>query len=207
MRQDAWRAYLEMALGVTEASRKKALKAAKKVVGKSEAKAEQLQSLADELVRASAANREAVAQMIRVELDRALGAVGLAKAEEVEALSVKVRDLEAELHATARANEEIAATTAAVAAARRDAAEARGTSAAEATLSTADGATPTAAPVKKTAAKKAVAKNAVAKRTPAATNTAKPATPNGAVVKKAVAKKTVAKKAVKKATATPPEAN
>jgi polyhydroxyalkanoate synthesis regulator phasin len=100
MRQDAWRAYLEMALGVTEASGKKALKTAKRLVGKSGVSAEQLQGMADELVRASAANREAVRNLVRVELERALNAVGLAKSDDVETLTARVRELEAQLQAT-----------------------------------------------------------------------------------------------------------
>ncbi len=97
MRQDAWRAYLEMALGLTEASRKKATKAVKRALGKGGATAEQLQELAEELVKTSAANREAMTKLVRYELDRALGRVGLATAEEVSELTARVRQLEAEL--------------------------------------------------------------------------------------------------------------
>jgi polyhydroxyalkanoate synthesis regulator phasin len=126
MRQDAWRAYLEMALGMTEAPRKKAVKVARRLVGKGGATAEQVQGLADELIRASAANREAVAGVVRVELDRALNAFGLAKAEEVSALTVRVRELEAQLRAAGATSTLEAATPAddAVVAATGDAAEA-----------------------------------------------------------------------------------
>src|SRR2546430_11334919 len=102
MRQDAWRAYLEMALGLTEASRKKATKAVKRALGKGGATAEQLQEMAEELLKTSAANREAMTKLVRYELDRALGRVGLATAEEVSELTARVRQLEAEL-AEARA--------------------------------------------------------------------------------------------------------
>ncbi len=97
MRQDAWRAYLEMALGMTEASRKKATKAVRQMLGKGGATAEQLQGLAEELFRASTANREAISKLVRVELDRALGRVGLATAEEVADLTARVHQLENEL--------------------------------------------------------------------------------------------------------------
>ena len=97
MRQDAWRSYLEMALGLTEASRKQATKAVKRAIGKGGATTEQLQGLAEELVRTSAANREAITKLVRAELDRALGRVGLAKAEDVEQLTARVHQLEAEL--------------------------------------------------------------------------------------------------------------
>jgi polyhydroxyalkanoate synthesis regulator phasin len=135
MRQEAWRAYLEMALGITEASGKKALKTAKRLVGKGSVSAEQLQGLADELVRTSAANREAITNLVRVELERALGALGLAKADEVETLTARVRELEAQLQAV-----------------KAPAAAATTGNAAPATL--------TSPPVKKAVAKKTVAKKA-----------------------------------------------
>lgn len=105
MRQDAWRAYLEMALGLTEASRKKATKAVKRALGKGGATAEQLQEMADELLKTSAANREAMTKLVRYELDRALGRVGLATAEEVSELTARVRQLEAELAQTQAARD------------------------------------------------------------------------------------------------------
>src|SRR5262249_42981632 len=93
---DAWRAYVELALGLTDTSRKKAMKIVQQVAGKGGATAEQLQ----ELVNQGMANREAMTRMIRVELDRALGRVGLATMDEVEELNRRVRDLERELYAT-----------------------------------------------------------------------------------------------------------
>src|SRR5687767_5068997 len=83
MAQEAWRAYLELALGMTDATRKKATKAVRRLVGKGGVTAEQLQALAEELVKTSAANRDALTKLVRYELDRALGKVGLATAEEV----------------------------------------------------------------------------------------------------------------------------
>src|SRR5688572_13521820 len=91
--QDAWRAYFELASGVTEASRKKATKVVRKLVGKGGATAEQLQALAGELVATSAANRESLSKLVRFEVDRALGAVGLATADEVGTLTKRIRQL------------------------------------------------------------------------------------------------------------------
>ena len=99
MRQDAFRGYLDLALGLTEASRKQATKAVRRALGKGGATAEQLQGLADELLKTSTANREAIVALVRTELDRALARVGLAKAEEVADLQARVRELEAELRA------------------------------------------------------------------------------------------------------------
>jgi polyhydroxyalkanoate synthesis regulator phasin len=95
--QDAWRAYLELALGVTEASKKKAQKVAKRLAGRGGTTAQQLQSLADNLVSTSLANREALTKLVRFEVDRALGAVGLATADEVADLQSRIGDLERQL--------------------------------------------------------------------------------------------------------------
>ena len=109
--QDAWRAYLDLALGLTETSRKRATKVAKNLVGRGGATAEQLQTMAEDLLNTSLANREAMTRLIRFELDRALGRVGLATAEEVSELTERVRDLEEELRqARAAAVEPVPAT-------------------------------------------------------------------------------------------------
>jgi polyhydroxyalkanoate synthesis regulator phasin len=174
--QDAWRAYLQLALGLTEASRKRAQKVAKKLVGSSGATAGQVQAFVEELASTGAANREALTKLVRFEVDRALGAVGLATAEEVADLTTRVRELERDL-ADARA---ATARTAGSAVEPLDGvpAEVGGAVFAEPPA-------PEAAPAPKTVATKAVAKKAVAKK---------------AVAKKAVAKKAVAKKAVAKKT-------
>ncbi|MFG3715615.1 phasin family protein [Micromonospora sp. NPDC047730] len=161
--QDAWRAYLELAMGLTEAPRKKAQDAVRRLVGSGGATAGQLQALAEELVSTGAANREALTKLVRFEVDRALGAVGLATADEVAELTRRVHELERQLR------------------------EARTTPAAPATPPVAPGAAEPAAPptvgpgapgptqavakkavAKKAVAKKAVAKKAVAKRAPSA---------------------------------------
>ena len=168
--KDAWRAYVELALGLTETSRKKAMKIVQEVAGKGGATAEQLQ----ELVAQGLANRQAMTRMIRVELDRALGRVGLATMDEVEELNRRVRDLERELYATRVA--------------------AGMTTAAEPAV---DGVAPAPAVAKKTVAKKAVAKKAVASGGPAkAATTASTGPAKKAAAKKAPAKKAPAKKAV-----------
>ncbi|BCJ74206.1 hypothetical protein CS0771_37500 [Catellatospora sp. IY07-71] len=115
-KQDVVKAYLELALGLTEASKKKAektvKKAAKGLLGKSGATATQLQVMAEELVSTGLQNREAVARIVRLELDRALGRVGLATAEEVATLTARIEDLEGELR-EARIDAAVAAARAA----------------------------------------------------------------------------------------------
>ncbi|WP_173053417.1 phasin family protein [Phytohabitans houttuyneae] len=206
--QDAWRAYLELALGLTEASRKKAQKVAKRLVGKGEVTAAQLQSLAEDLVSTSLANREALSKLVRFEVDRTLGRVGLATAEEVADLTSRVRDLEEELRqARAAAGPAVPATDGAPAAAATapvagvpiakkavaKKAVAKKTVAKKTVAKKAADAPPATAtaPVKKAVArKKAAAVEPVADAAPAA----EPATPAAAPAKKAVAKKAVAKK-------------
>ena len=60
--QDALRAYMELALGVTEASRRKAEQVVKKLVGQGEARVAQVQGAVEELLATSRANREAYRQ-------------------------------------------------------------------------------------------------------------------------------------------------
>ncbi|WP_063763800.1 phasin family protein [Actinoplanes subtropicus] len=175
---DAWRAYLEMALGLTETTRKRAQKAVGDLVNRGGATAAQLQGLVEDLMTAGMANREALTNIVRYEVDKALGAVGLATAEEVTELTARVRELEKELQA-------------AQGSATPDGAAAVGGTRLE-----------RPAPAPKKVAKKAVAKKAV-KATPnampAAGTTPVSSVAKTAVAKKAGAKKAVAKKAVKKA--------
>ncbi|WBB52341.1 hypothetical protein [Verrucosispora sp. WMMD573] len=166
--QDAWRAYLELAMGLTEAPRKKAQDAVRRAMGSTGATAAQLQTLAEELRSTGAANREALTKLVRFEVERALGAVGLATAEEVAELDRRVRELERQLRAASATPTSGAAPGPVVAPESVE------------TPSVGTPSTAAAAPPTKAVAKKAVARKAVAKK---------------AVAKKAVAKKTVAKKA------------
>ncbi|MFJ6154235.1 phasin family protein [Micromonospora profundi] len=199
--QDAWRAYLELAMGLAEAPRKKAQDAVRRLVGSGGATAAQLQALGEELVTTGAANREALTKLVRFEVDRALGAVGLATADEVAELTRRVRDLERQLR-EARATEQ----TTTPAAGPATESPARPTPQPDPTrvaspdegLVPSDGpaGAPVSAPVaKKAVAKKAVAKKAVAKKAvmkkPPATISTTDDTPTPAVMpaKKATARK------------------
>ncbi|MGI5237689.1 hypothetical protein [Dactylosporangium sp. CA-139066] len=173
MAQEAWRAYLELAYGMTEATTKKATKTVRRLVGKGGATAEQLQSMAEDLLKAGSTNREALTKLVRYELDRALGAVGLATADEVASLTSRVHELEAQLKE---------ATVNAVAPAHEPAPPVGAEAIAE------EPAAVKAAPARKAVAKKAVApaKTAPAKTAAAPVKTAAPKrTPAG---KKAAAK-------------------
>ncbi|GAA2217805.1 histone H1-like repetitive region-containing protein [Micromonospora olivasterospora] len=175
--QDAWRAYLGLAMGLTEAPRKKAREVVRRAVGSGGATAAQIQALAEELLSTGLANREALTKLVRFEVDRALGVVGLATADEVAELTRRVRELERQLR-EAKAGPPAAS---------------GGAPSGGPATGTAEPATPpgSATVAKKTVAKKTVAKKAVAKKT-----VAKKAVAKKTVAKKAVAKKTVAKKAI-----------
>lgn len=95
--QDVWRAYLELALGLTRASRDRAGRAARGALERGGATAVQLRSAAEQLLAAGDGNREALTRLVRYEIDRALGAVGLASADEVAELTSRVRRLERRL--------------------------------------------------------------------------------------------------------------
>jgi polyhydroxyalkanoate synthesis regulator phasin len=175
--QEAMRTYLELAMGLTETSRKKVRKAVKDAVGRSGATADQVKALTGDLMAANSANREAMAKLVRFEVDRALGVVGLATTDEVGELTQRVRDLERQLR-EAEGGEAPAA--AAPSPAKRGTAKATAAKPASAPAKKTAGAT---APAKKTAAATAPAKQTVAKKT--------------------VAKKTVARKAAAKTTTGP----
>ena len=95
--RDALKSYLALAGGVTEVTRQRAVEAAKALVASGEAAAEQVTSLAEDLLTQTRQNREAVVALVGFEVDRALGRVGLTSADEVTALTERVRALEARL--------------------------------------------------------------------------------------------------------------
>jgi len=95
--RDALKSYLALAGGVTDVTRQRALAAAKALVAQGEATAEQVTTLAEELLSQSRQNREAVVSLVGFEVDRALGRVGLASTDEVTALTERVRALETQV--------------------------------------------------------------------------------------------------------------
>lgn len=175
--QDALRAYFELAMGLTDASRKRAEKVVKRVVkdavGRGQATATQIQSMAEDLITTSAANREAVARLVRVELDKALARMGVATSEEVAALTSRIDALERQLR------DQAAAKVAPVQPPQADAVEGE-----------------PAARKPMVAKKVPMAKKApVAKKAPSTTTTAKKADAPASTPRKAVTVKKTAKKA------------
>ena len=91
------RTYAEMASGLTELTLARATSAARELVGHGLATAGQVQSIAEDLVRTNRANRGALATLVGAEVDRALGRLGLASADDVDQLAERVRALEAKV--------------------------------------------------------------------------------------------------------------
>ena len=103
MVRDAVRNYLGLAAGIGTLTQQRAVAAARALVSSGEATAEQVSSLADDLLATSKANREAVAGLVRVEIERALGRLGLATAEDVRALTARLAAAEGSARAADRA--------------------------------------------------------------------------------------------------------
>lgn len=95
--RDALKSYLALAGSVTELTRQRAVEAAKALVASGEAATEQVTALAEDLLTQTRQNREAVVALVGAEVDRALGRVGLASADEVASLTERVRALESRL--------------------------------------------------------------------------------------------------------------
>src|SRR3954466_4194675 len=95
--RDALKSYLTLASGLTDVTRQRAVGAAKALVAQGEATAEQVSTLAEDLLAQSRSNREAVTALVKYEVDRTLGRLGLAANDEVTELTKRVRSLEADL--------------------------------------------------------------------------------------------------------------
>lgn len=95
--REALKAYAELAIGLSEVTRQRAVKTAQALVSHGEATAEQVSALTEDLLAHSRHNREAVTSLVKFEVDRALGRVGLASADEVGDLSGRLRASEEEV--------------------------------------------------------------------------------------------------------------
>jgi polyhydroxyalkanoate synthesis regulator phasin len=144
--RDALKSYLALASGLTDVTRQRAVTAAKALVSQGEATAEQVTTLAEDLLAQSRSNREAATALVKYEVDRTLGRLGLAANDEVTELTRRLRALEAQV---------------------RDLIGIGGTGASPAKKAPAKKAPAKKAPAKKAPAKKAPAKKTAAKQAPA----------------------------------------
>ena len=101
---DDIRGYLQMASGLTEVTAAKAREIAMTLVGqgmslgtKAPDVVGQVQELADDLVATSKGNRDLLTNMIRSEVDKAVGRMGFVREDELAALRRHVQRLELEV--------------------------------------------------------------------------------------------------------------
>lgn len=103
---DALKSYAALASGLTEVTAAKAKDVAAALVeqvlvlsGRGTDITGKVTDLADDLLATSKENREAIAGMVRTEVDRAVGRVGFVREDELAALRRHVQRLEAEIAA------------------------------------------------------------------------------------------------------------
>ena len=93
--------YLTLAGGLAMLTRDRAVDVVRRVAAHGgNAATGSVHWVAEDLVSTTRGNREALIGLIRYEVDRALGRMGLASADEVAALRARVRTLEAHMRAT-----------------------------------------------------------------------------------------------------------
>jgi hypothetical protein len=114
---DALRGYLQLANGLSDVTRQRALAAARQLIdqggevlgdavsstmsgkGVGGGVTRQVSSLAEDLMATSRTNRDLLLGIVRTEIDRAVAAMGLVSAEDLEAMARKVARLERQLDA------------------------------------------------------------------------------------------------------------
>lgn len=191
--RDAMRGYLNAASGLTELTRKRAQDLAQSLLsatgtgGSGAAVAHQVTALAEELVTAARSNRHAVQEMIRGEVEMAVGRLGLVPASELAAARKQIAQLEsavAELRrgAVAAPGSATASRSAAGAAATRSRPPRAAVKKAAASNVAVKKATPKAS-VKKAAASKVPAPKATARSAAAEKATLRPAAARKATIR------------------------
>jgi polyhydroxyalkanoate synthesis regulator phasin len=208
--RDAVRGYMNAASGLTELTRKRAQDLAQSLLASTGAAggggsvAHQVGTLAEELVSAARSNREAVREMIRGEVEMAVGRLGLVPASELAAARKQIVALESAVAELTRGRGTAARATTRVrppraALKKQVAPKAPATKAAVQKLPAKKAVVPNApakkAVVPRAAVKKAAVKKAAVKKAPAQTATMKKAP-----VKKTALKKTAVKQAPVKGT-------
>jgi polyhydroxyalkanoate synthesis regulator phasin len=96
---DGLHRYLEVASGLTRTTLGVTERAVAQFVRQGEVAAEHAERLLDEVIARSVDGSDALAGLVRTEVDRALDRAGLARAEEVEDLRRRVDELAARLDA------------------------------------------------------------------------------------------------------------
>jgi polyhydroxyalkanoate synthesis regulator phasin len=193
---EALKNYLTLASGATSLTRQRAVDAARQLVAQGEATAGQVQTLATDLLATSRSNREALVNLVRGEVDRTLGRLGLATAEEVAALRARLRTLEGG-GSTKTASAKRSASASKASKAARPAKATKKTAKKTGKESTARK-QPSRAPAKRTVGKRATTRRAPAKRTNAKRASAKRATGKRTTTRRAPVKRTATKRTAAK---------
>src|SRR6476620_6237685 len=202
------RGYVQLASGLGELTKARALEAAQGLlslpgVTSTGKVAGQVTTLADELLAAATTNRENLTTLVRSEVEAAVSRLGLVPVAELEAARAQVTRLRAELAQVRSADHAEEAAAAQDAAAPARGGEARRPARATRAAATA-GAAPAAVPARKAATKRTFATGAAGTATSASAS-AGPATKRSAAKRsatKASAAKTTAARSAAKASAT-----
>jgi polyhydroxyalkanoate synthesis regulator phasin len=205
---DALRGYVQLASGLTEVNRQRAVAEAKALLASggmieqlvsaqakdlAEDVGRQVQTLADDLIATSKANRQVLSTLVRSETERAAASLGLATAEEISALRRHVERLEQRLAGTPAARRPAPGSAAPSAAAAPPGAPAPSPAK-----------RPAAAPVKKSAVKKSPVKKSAVKKSSVKKSAVEQAAASSAVKKSPVKKSPVKKSPSKPAQAAAP---
>lgn len=86
MVRESMKNYLALASGLTELTRERAVSAAEALVAQGEAAKDQVTALAEELLVSSKSNREAIAVLVRTEVDRTVTRLGVVSTDDVSTL-------------------------------------------------------------------------------------------------------------------------
>ena len=109
---DGLKAYVQLANGLTDVTRERALAAARSLVAQGEAgmgivvpepMRAQVSSLTEDLIATSRANRDLLVGLVRVEVDRSVSRLGLVSAAELSAATTRAERLDDRVHELERA--------------------------------------------------------------------------------------------------------
>jgi polyhydroxyalkanoate synthesis regulator phasin len=195
---DGLKAYVQLASGLTDVTRERALAAARTLVAQGEAGVGavlpdamrlQVQSVTDDLIATSKANRDLMVGLVRAEVERSVSRLGLVSAAELNAATRRAESLDDRVHELERALR-----TARGSASGGGSASKRTTKKSTARKSTAKKSSAKKSTAKKSTAKKSTATKSSAKKSTAKTSTGKRSTAKKSTAKRSTAKRSTAKK-------------
>jgi polyhydroxyalkanoate synthesis regulator phasin len=196
---DGLRAYVQLASGLTEVTRERALAAARTLVAQGEAGVgavlpdamrAQVSSVTDDLIATSKANRDLLVGLVRAEVERSVSRMGLVSAAELDAATRRAESLDDRVHELERALRTARTSTPARRTTRKRAAKKSTSKKSSAKKSTAKKSTATKSTTRKSTAKKSTTRKSTAKKSTAKKSTAKRSTATKSTARKSTAKRT-----------------